>query len=86
MEELTTSKKCLNKDRNNEKFISQHPNYKNVTVYRNTKTQVEYYRAKLQVNNKIYTKDFDDDKKAAIWVDLKLIEYSRNPVNVLKRK
>lgn len=32
------------------------------------------------------TRMLDDEREAAKWVDLKLIEHSKEPVNILKRK
>lgn len=86
MEKLITFDKCLIKELNNSKYVSKHPEYKNVSIYRNTKTSKLFYKTFINNNNKGYTRNFDSDRDAAKWIDLKLIEFGKNPVNILKKK
>lgn len=87
MEKLITFDKCSVKNGNYNKIrIGTHPCYKYVNVYKNTKTYLLFFRGQIKINNKTYTREFDSDKDAAKWVDLKLIEFGKNPVNILKKK
>lgn len=86
MEKLITFDKSINTERNNIKYVSKHPEYKNISIYRNTKTSKLFYESFISNNYKRYSRVFDSDKDAAKWIDLKLIEFGKNPVNILKKK
>lgn len=86
MEKLITFNRCGVRERHNEKYLQKHPKYKNVSIYKNTKTLLNYFRARFQYKYKTYIKDFNTDLEAAKWVDLKMIELGLSPVNILKKK
>lgn len=86
MEKLITFNKCSIRCIRNEIYLGRHPKFKNISIYKNTKTLLEYFRANFQYRYKRYIRDFDTDVEAAKWVDLKMIELGLSPVNILKRK
>jgi hypothetical protein len=64
------------------KYIGKSKLYKNVTMYRLGGKQI-YYRGAVCKYSK---RGFETEREAAIWVDMRLIEAGKDPVNVLKRK
>jgi hypothetical protein len=64
------------------KYIGKSKLYKNVTLYRIGGKQIYYRGAVLKYSKR----GFETEKEAAIWVDMRLIEAGKEPVNVLKRK
>jgi hypothetical protein len=64
------------------KYIGKSKLYKNVTMYRLGGKQI-YYRGAVCKYSK---RGFETEREAAIWVDMRLIEAGKEPVNILKRK
>ena len=61
--------------------VSKSDKYKYVSKYENVKGQVKW---NASIDG--FTKYFEEEREAAKWIDLKLIEKGKNPVNVLIRK
>jgi len=69
------------------KYIGKSKEYKNVYVNYSDTEKIYYYSANVRVGDKHKQKDsFKTEREAAKWVDLRLIEGGKEPVNVLKRK
>ena len=59
--------------------------YRHVYIHRSQGKYIIYV-GKIQINRKVYSSYFDTEKEAALFVDMKLIELGKEPVNILKRK
>jgi hypothetical protein len=64
------------------KYIGKSKIYKNVTMYRFRGKEIQY----TGTFSKYSKGGFETEKEAAIWVDMRLIEAGKEPVNILKRK
>jgi hypothetical protein len=65
-----------------DKYVGKSKIYKGVYLYRRNGRQ-EVYFGEIQKKKK---GGFETERQAAIWVDMRLIEAGKEPVNILKRK
>lgn len=56
------------------KHQGRHPDFKNVGVYRCTKTQAIFYKAYISIKGLKSEKFFDNPGEASKWVDLQCIK------------
>lgn len=59
--------------------------YKGVAILRNRRDDSVIYRATIVHKHERYVKLFEKETEAAKWIDLKRIEFGKEPVNILKR-
>jgi hypothetical protein len=64
------------------KYIGESKIYENVTSYLIKGEQLKYKASQ----GKYQKSGFETERQAAIWVDMRLIEAGKEPVNILKRK
>ena len=69
------------------KYMNKHPLYKSVAVFFNLKDKnILAYSAILKNGTRSNSKFFDTARKAALCVDMFLINLHKQPVNILKSK